>query len=62
MLSTLPTLMSKQHDIIGITFGVLSAHTMLRSVDFPAPFSPLNAQCSPFITVKLKSFKMVRSP
>ena len=35
---------------------------MLSKVDFPAPFSPLNAQCSPFITVKFKSFRMVRSP
>ena len=37
-------------------------HTRLSRVDFPAPFSPLNAHFCPRITVQSSSFKIVRSP
>ena len=40
----------------------LSAQTRLNRVDFPAPFSPLNAHFSPRRTVQSSSFRIVRSP
>ena len=61
MLSPLPLLCPKRTMSLAYDCG-LSAQTMLRSVDLPAPFSPERAQQSPLRMESERSFSMVRLP